>query len=90
MPHGAVSGGAGCDTLEFLRNGASGHGGDGAGDALAAHFALQGGAVDVIVSDWIWVTRQRAEGGLYSFAPYSNAVGSIMVKADSSVEGRPK
>jgi NitT/TauT family transport system substrate-binding protein len=51
----------------------------------ASTVALQGGAVDVIVSDWIWVTRQRAEGSLYTFAPYSNAVGSIMVKADSSV-----
>jgi NitT/TauT family transport system substrate-binding protein len=47
--------------------------------------ALQGGAVDVIVSDWIWVTRQRADGMNVSFAPYSNAVGSVMVKADSTI-----
>jgi NitT/TauT family transport system substrate-binding protein len=51
----------------------------------ASTVALQGGAVDVIVSDWIWVTRQRAEGLNYAFAPYSNAVGSVMVKADSAV-----
>ena len=51
----------------------------------ASTVALQGGAVDVIVSDWIWVTRQRADGLNVSFAPYSNAVGSLMVKADSSV-----
>ena len=51
----------------------------------AATVALQGGAVDVIVSDWIWVTRQRAEGMNYSFAPYSNAVGSVMVRADSGI-----
>jgi NitT/TauT family transport system substrate-binding protein len=51
----------------------------------ASTVALQGGAVDVIVSDWIWVTRQRAEGLTYSFAPYSNAVGSVMVKADSGI-----
>lgn len=51
----------------------------------ASTVALQGGAVDVIVSDWIWVTRQRAEGLNYSFAPYSNAVGSVMVKADSGI-----
>ncbi|RFO97446.1 ABC transporter substrate-binding protein [Rhodoferax lacus] len=51
----------------------------------ASTVALQGGAVDVIVSDWIWVTRQRAEGMAYSFAPYSNAVGSVMVKADSGI-----
>ena len=51
----------------------------------ASTVALQGGAVDVIVSDWIWVTRQRAEGLNYSFAPYSNAVGSVMVKGDGGI-----
>jgi NitT/TauT family transport system substrate-binding protein len=51
----------------------------------ASTVALQGGAVDVIVSDWIWVTRQRAEGMDFSFAPYSNAVGSLMVRADSGI-----
>jgi NitT/TauT family transport system substrate-binding protein len=51
----------------------------------ASTVALQGGAVDVIVSDWIWVTRQRAEGSNYTFTPYSNAVGSVMVRADSGL-----
>jgi len=51
----------------------------------ASTVALQGGAVDVIVSDWIWVTRQRADGINVSFAPYSNAVGSVMVRADGGV-----
>ncbi len=51
----------------------------------ASTVALQGGAVDVIVSDWIWVSRQRAEGNPYTFVPYSNAVGSIMVKPDSGM-----
>lgn len=51
----------------------------------ASTVALQGGAVDVIVSDWIWVSRQRADGGNYTFVPYSNAVGSVMVKGDSAV-----
>jgi NitT/TauT family transport system substrate-binding protein len=51
----------------------------------ASTIALQGGAVDMIVSDWIWVNRQRAESNLYTFAPYSNAVGSVMVKSDSGI-----
>lgn len=51
----------------------------------ASTVALQGGAVDVIVSDWIWVTRQRADGMNVSFAPYSNAVGSVMVKSDGAI-----
>ncbi len=49
----------------------------------ASTIALLGGAVDMIVSDWIWVSRQRAESNLYTFAPYSNALGSVMVKSDS-------
>ena len=53
--------------------------------ADASTVALQGGAVDMIVSDWIWVSRQRAESNLYTFAPYSNAVGSVMVKSDSDI-----
>lgn len=53
--------------------------------ADASTIALQGGAVDMIVSDWIWVNRQRAESHLYTFVPYSNAVGSVMVKSDSGI-----
>src|SRR5262245_59539086 len=37
----------------------------------ATTVALQGGAVDLIVTDWIWVSRQRAEGRSYTFVPYS-------------------
>lgn len=51
----------------------------------AIKVALQGGAVDVIVADWIWVSRQRAAGHGYTFAPYSATVGAIVVPADSPV-----
>jgi NitT/TauT family transport system substrate-binding protein len=47
--------------------------------------ALQAGRVDVAVSDWLWVSRQRAGGADWSFAPYSTALGAVMVPADSSV-----
>lgn len=53
------------------------------GDAYT--IALKGGAVDIMVADWIWVSRQRAESNLYTFAPYSNAAGSLMVKSDSGI-----
>lgn len=46
----------------------------------AANVAVQGSAVDVIVNDWLWVARQRAEGRDYTFVPYSTAVGGIMVR----------
>ena len=52
----------------------------------ASTIALQGGAVDMIVSDWIWVTRQRAESNLFTFVPFSNATGSVMVKPGSGIK----
>ncbi|MGI9305358.1 MAG: ABC transporter substrate-binding protein [Gammaproteobacteria bacterium] len=45
----------------------------------AINVAVQGGAVDVIVTDWLWVSRQRADGRNYTFVPYSIAVGGLMV-----------
>lgn len=51
----------------------------------AANVAIQGGAVDVIANDWIWVSRQRSEGRDFSFVPYSQAVGSIMVRPDAGI-----
>jgi NitT/TauT family transport system substrate-binding protein len=41
--------------------------------------ALQADAVDLIVSDWLWAMRQRAEGDSLLFAPYSSALGALMV-----------
>lgn len=50
----------------------------------AAKVAFQGGTADVIVSDWLWVARQRAAGKDYVFVPYSKAVGGVVVGADSA------
>lgn len=55
------------------------------GSKNASHVAIQGGAADIIVSDWIWVSRQRSENRDYTFVPYSNATGSLMVKKDSGI-----
>jgi NitT/TauT family transport system substrate-binding protein len=52
----------------------------------AAQIAFQGGAVDVIVSDWLWVARQRSEGRDFIFIPYSKAVGALYVPKDSKAE----
>ncbi len=52
----------------------------------AAKVAFQGGEADVIVSDWLWVARQRAAGRDYVFIPYSKAVGGIMVPEDSTAQ----
>lgn len=51
----------------------------------ATNVAMLAGEIDVIVSDWLWVSRQRSEGGDVTLAPYSTAVGAIMVKEDSEI-----
>ncbi|WP_194095045.1 ABC transporter substrate-binding protein [Marivivens aquimaris] len=52
----------------------------------AGQIALLAGEVDMIVSDWLWVARQRADGGDFVFIPYSRAVGAIYVPEDSSAQ----
>src|ERR1700743_309787 len=49
----------------------------------AGKLALNSGAVDIAVVDWLWVARARALGAKLLFYPYSSAVGAIMVKNDS-------
>ncbi|HTO32366.1 MAG TPA: ABC transporter substrate-binding protein [Pararhizobium sp.] len=55
----------------------------------ASNVAMLAGEVDVIVSDWLWVSRQRSEGGDLTLVPYSTAVGAIMVKQDSAIKAVP-
>jgi len=49
----------------------------------AGKIALRGGSADIIVSDWLWVSRERHLGAKLVFAPYSSAVGAVMVAAAS-------
>jgi len=51
----------------------------------ATKVALQAGAADIIVSDWLWVSRRRRSGADFVFHPYSTAVGAIMVPATSTI-----
>jgi NitT/TauT family transport system substrate-binding protein len=48
--------------------------------------ALQAGAVDVVVSDLLWVARQRAAGADWGFLPYSSALGAVEVPAASPIQ----
>ena len=52
----------------------------------ASTLSIQNDAVDVIVTDWIWVANQRSEGKAYQFTPYSKAVGSLMVGPKSTIK----
>jgi NitT/TauT family transport system substrate-binding protein len=47
--------------------------------------ALKGGSADLIVSDWLWASRERALGDDLVFCPYSSALGAVMVPANSPI-----
>ncbi|MGB3388050.1 MAG: ABC transporter substrate-binding protein [Pseudaminobacter sp.] len=51
----------------------------------ATNVAMLAGAIDVIVSDWIWVSQQRSAGSDVTLVPFSSAVGAIMVKDASPI-----
>ncbi len=53
----------------------------------ATRVALLAGDTDMIVADWIWAARQRAEGRDLRYLPYSGAVGAVMVPAASRLRG---
>lgn len=53
----------------------------------ATQIAMNGGEVDSIVSDWLWVAQNRARGADFTFLPYSTAVGGLVVPADSDIAG---
>ncbi|MGA8171214.1 MAG: ABC transporter substrate-binding protein [Methylocystis sp.] len=46
----------------------------------AGKIALQGGSADIIVSDWLWVARERAGGAKLTLYPASTAIGAVMSK----------
>jgi NitT/TauT family transport system substrate-binding protein len=53
----------------------------------ASLVALQGGAADFTVSDWLWVAQQHAQQREYRFYPYSSAVGELLVPPQSAIRG---
>jgi len=52
-------------------------------DPAAGEVALQAGGVDAIMTDWLWVSRQRHAGQHIVFVPHSSALGEILVPAGS-------
>jgi NitT/TauT family transport system substrate-binding protein len=51
----------------------------------AGKVALRGGSADMILSDWLWVSRERGLGANLTFYPYSSALGAVMVPNSSSI-----
>jgi NitT/TauT family transport system substrate-binding protein len=52
----------------------------------ATAVGLQGGSVDIIATDWLWVSRERSGGADFTFSPFTTALGSIMVPPDSPIK----
>ncbi len=52
----------------------------------AGKIALQSGTVDMIVSDWIWVSRMRSSGSDFTFYPYSTTSGALIVPENSNIK----
>lgn len=48
--------------------------------------ALQAGDADLVVSDWTWAMRRRIDGDKLQFAPFSSALGALMVAKDSPIK----
>ena len=55
-------------------------------DNQAGQIALQTGAVDIILSDFVYVTVQRAHGTMVTMVPHSLAVGGLMVDPAAGIK----
>ena len=55
-------------------------------DPAAGEIALQADGVDAIVTDWLWVSRQRHAGQHIVFVPHSTSIGEILVAAGSPLK----
>ena len=52
----------------------------------AGKIALKGGSADVMLSDWLWVARERALGDALMFYPSSSTLGAVMVPGSSPIK----
>ncbi len=49
----------------------------------AEKIAIQGNSADLILSDWLWVSRERSLGSKLTFYPYSSSLGAVVVPAQA-------
>ena len=54
-------------------------------DSRAGQIALQAGEVDVILSDFVWVSVQRQQGAAFTMVPHSLTVGGLMVEPNAGI-----
>jgi NitT/TauT family transport system substrate-binding protein len=53
----------------------------------AGKIALKGGSVDLMLSDWLWVARERSLGDKLVFYPSSSTLGAVMVPPKTAIKG---
>ncbi|SRR6266545_3841675 len=51
----------------------------------AGKIALKGGSADLMLSDWLWVARERSLGDSLVFSPSSSTLGAVMTPARSPI-----
>ncbi len=51
----------------------------------AGKIALKGGSADLMLSDWLWVARERSLGDSLVFYPSSSTLGAVMVPPQSPI-----
>src|SRR5882724_13677647 len=51
----------------------------------AGKIALRAGNADIVITDWLWVSRERGIGAKLAFYPYSSALGAVMVPPSSPI-----
>jgi NitT/TauT family transport system substrate-binding protein len=51
----------------------------------AGKIALKGGSADLMLSDWLWVARERSLGDGLVFYPSSTTLGAVMAPAHSPI-----
>lgn len=54
-------------------------------DSRAGQIALQAGEVDVILSDFVWVSIQRSQDNKVTMVPHSLAVGGVILPEGSDI-----
>ena len=52
----------------------------------ATAVGLQGRSLDLVATDWLWVSRERTSGGDFTFVPFTTALGAIMVPKNSPIK----
>ena len=52
----------------------------------AGKVAIKGGSADMFLSDWLYVSRERALGDAMQFYPSTSTLGGVMVPANSPIK----